>query len=63
MADIRKNIEAQMESQRWQASHAAREQSTIDPRSLLYTLQVLIAAGREDEARARYAAYKAEEGK
>lgn len=51
---------AQLEAQRWQASQAAREQPEIDPRSMLYVLERLIADGQMDEAKRRYAEYKAE---
>lgn len=61
MTNLRKANDEQQERQRWQASQTAREQPTIDPRSMLYVLQALIEAGEVDEARARYAAYKAEQ--
>jgi hypothetical protein len=59
MSDPRTHIEAQLEAQRFIASQAARETSTLDPRTVLYAIQALINSGRIEEARAMAAAFKA----
>jgi hypothetical protein len=54
MADIRKNIEAQMESHRFTAAQAARPNLTDEARaqSLAQAMLAAIKDGRDDQARA-----------
>ena len=47
-----RRITDQLESDRFEAEQAAREQAELDPRSVLLTALELRRQGREDEARA-----------
>lgn len=62
MKHLRTIVEAKLATERWGASQASRARAEIDPRSMLLVLQSLVEQGRTDEARARYAEYKAEMG-
>jgi hypothetical protein len=57
-AKVIRNIEAQHEAQRFNAEQAARE-AELDAVSVLYAVQVKIAEGRIEEARAMVEAYRA----
>ena len=56
------HIEAELEAQRFEADQAAREQPALDPRSVWYAVQVKLAEGRIDEARALVQAWRAGRG-
>lgn len=57
LADITLN---QLEADRWEAEQAAREVETLDPRSVLLTLQGWIKAGEVERAQRFLADYRAE---
>lgn len=59
MHTLRTHGDARDEAQRHTAQQAAREQTTLDPRSVLIAIEVLINAGRIEEAKAKIAAWKA----
>ena len=52
------HINAQHEAQRFQADQASREVGELDAVAVLYAVEVKIAEGRIDEARALVAAYR-----
>lgn len=52
------HIEAQHETERFIADQAARELAQMDERSVLIAIQVKLAEGRIEEARAIAAAWK-----
>ena len=53
------HIEAQHEAQRFAADQAGRETSELDPRAVLIAIEVKLAEGRIDEARALANEYRA----
>jgi hypothetical protein len=59
MKQLRTAGDTQLEAQRAQALEASREQPSLDPRTVLIALQVLIEAGRIAEAKAMCQAFKA----
>lgn len=61
MSDPRQHIEAQLEAQRHTAAQAAREVARLDVRSVLIAVEVKLAEGRIEEAKAIVKAYR--EGK
>jgi hypothetical protein len=52
------HIEQQHEAQRFAAEQAAREVAQLDAVSVLYAVEVKIAEGRIDEAKAMVEAYR-----
>lgn len=54
-----RTIEAQHEAQRFAADQAAREVAELDAVSVLYAVEVKMAEGRIDEARAMVQAWRA----
>lgn len=58
MSDPRQHIEAQLETQRHIAAQAAREVAQLDVRSVLIAVEVKLAEGRIEEAKAIVAAYR-----
>lgn len=59
MTNLRKDNDQQQEAQRFAAQQASREQSQLDPRSVLLVVEAKLAAGLVDEARAIVAQWKA----
>lgn len=59
MTNLRQTGDQRDEAQRHTAQQAAREQATLDPRSVLLVVKAKLAAGLVDEARAIVAKWKA----
>lgn len=53
------HIEAQHEAQRFEASQVSREQAELDARAVLIAIEVKLAEGNIDAARALAAEYRA----
>jgi hypothetical protein len=62
-ANTIKHIEAQHEAERFTASQASREQPELDAYSVLLAIEVKLAEGRIEEAKAMAVEYRAQRSK